>query len=60
MLEQTRKLYEIFNEEQKNKINLIIREIENQGSNYKTNKLWTFINLTLLVLFKYNLIAASK
>ena len=40
MLEQTRKLYEIFNEEQKNKINLIIREIENQGSNYKTNKLW--------------------
>ena len=42
MLEQTRKLYEIFNEEQKNKINLIIREIENRGSNYKTNKLWEF------------------
>lgn len=42
MLEQTRKLYEIFNAEQKNKINLIIREIEKQGSNYKTNKLWEF------------------
>ena len=42
MLEQTRKLYEIFNEEQKNKINLIIGEIESQGSNYKTNKLWEF------------------
>jgi len=42
MLEQTRKLYKIFNEEQKNKINLIIREIESQGLNYKTNKLWEF------------------
>lgn len=42
MLEQTRKSYEIFNEEQKNKINLIIGEIESQGSNYKTNKLWEF------------------
>lgn len=42
MLEQTKKLYKIFNEEQKNKINLIIREIESQGSNYKTNKLWEF------------------
>lgn len=42
MLEQTKKLYKIFNEEQKNKINLIIQEIESQGSNYKTNKLWEF------------------
>ena len=42
MLEQTKKLYEIFNEEQKNKVNLIIQEIESQGSNYKTNKLWEF------------------
>lgn len=42
MLEQTKKLYEIFNEEQKNKINSIIREIGSQGLNYKTNKLWEF------------------
>jgi len=42
MLEQTKKLYKIFNEEQKNKINSIIQEIESQGSNYKTNKLWEF------------------
>ena len=42
MLEQSKKLYEIFDEEQKNKINSIIREIDSQGSNYKTNKLWEF------------------
>lgn len=42
MLKQTQRLYEIFNEEQKNRINLIIQEIESNGSNYKTNKLWEF------------------
>lgn len=42
MLEQTKRLYEIFDENQRNKINLIIHQIESQGSNYKTNKLWEF------------------
>ena len=42
MLEQTKKLYEIFDKNQKNKINLIIHQIESQGSNYKTNELWEF------------------
>lgn len=42
MLEQTRKLYEVFNEDKKNRINSIIREIESQGTDYKTTKLWKF------------------
>ena len=42
MLEQTRKLYEFFNEDQKTRINSIIREIESQGTNYKTTRLWEF------------------
>ena len=42
MLEQTKKLYEVFNEEQKTRINSIIQEIESQGPGYKTTKLWEF------------------
>lgn len=42
MLEQTRKLYAIFNKEQKNKVDLTIREINRKGSDYKTNRLWKF------------------
>lgn len=42
MLNQTKKLYRIFDEKQTIKINLIIEEIKMQGPNYKTKNLWEF------------------
>lgn len=42
MLAQTQKLKSIFNEEQLNNINSIIKEIEKDGQEYKTINLWNF------------------
>lgn len=42
MLKQTQKLYELFDEEQKTIINLIIKNIQEEGENYKTIELWKF------------------
>ena len=42
MLAQTQKLKSIFNEEQLNIINNIIEEIQRDGQEYKTTKLWNF------------------
>lgn len=42
MLPQTQKLISIFNEEQLNNIKNIIEEIEKDGQDYKTIKLWKF------------------
>lgn len=42
MLEQTKKLYEIFSESQIEKINSIINQMVEEGENYKTTALWEF------------------
>lgn len=42
MLEQTQKLMVLFDENQKNKINNIIKNIEKEGEKYKTIELWKF------------------
>lgn len=42
MLKQTQKLYELFDEEQKTTINLIIKNMQEEGENYKTIELWKF------------------
>lgn len=42
MLKKTQKLYELFDEEQKTTINLIIKNMQEEGENYKTIELWKF------------------
>lgn len=42
MLQQTEKLKLIFNEEQLNTVNNLIKDIEKDGQDYKTIKLWKF------------------
>lgn len=42
MLKQTQKLKEVFSDEQINMVNNIIEEIEKEGQEYKTIRLWKF------------------
>ena len=42
MLKETEKLYQIFNENQKIKINLIIQQILKEREDYKTVEIWNF------------------
>ena len=42
MLEQTKKLIQIFDKEQKNNIDEIIEDMKKNGDNYRTDKLWQF------------------
>lgn len=42
MLEQTKRLYEIFDENQRIKLNSIIEQIKFEGEDYKTIDLWKF------------------
>lgn len=45
MLERTQKLMVLFDENQKNRINNIIKNIEKEGLKYKTTELWKFDQL---------------
>ena len=42
MLQETEKLYKVFDENQKTKINIIIQQILKEGEDYKTIELWKF------------------